>query len=94
MNTFITITSIILFLIAAYVAIMLQHDKQFRRFVKVDDPIKFKYNGKTHFGRVKLVGRRYLHLQTERLNGKPITRKILFKDTNPVFWFRYRKNFD
>ncbi len=89
-----TIFSIVIFLAAAYVALMTQHDKNFRRFVKADDPIKFYIGEDSFYGTVTKIGRKYIHIKTLRLNGKPIVRRIVFNNTYPVLWFRYKKAFD
>ncbi len=90
----VTLISVIFFLIASYVAIMTQHDKNFRRFVKADDPIKFCIGKESFYGTVTKIGRKYIHIKTDRLNRKPIVRRIVFNNTYPVLWFRYKKAFD
>lgn len=69
MKTLVTIATIMLFLIASYIAIMSYRDRSFRRFVKEGDPIKFFIGEESFYGHVKLLGRRYIHIKT--LNSLP-----------------------
>lgn len=82
-----TLIFIGLFAAASWWGIVNQKYRNFKRYLKEDDPIRFYIGEEKHTGTVKLIGRKYIHI-----NHMGTVKKILPENTYPVFRYNYNND--
>ena len=86
------IFSITVLAIVAWFVMGSQQYKNFERYLKPGDPVRYYIGEEKYVGRVKAIGIRQITIETLTSKGRNIVRRIPIEDVYPVFYFNYKKN--